>query len=144
MIQTREYKVEDLMSLDIQDWQKKPEFELNLEYCEFLKEHSYSAITILSGDKVLSVGGVIELWPGRGEVWHLLSKDCGKFMLGIHRFSVQFLDMMNDKFPRLETGCEVGWPEAHRWLGMLGFQHECLARKYMPSGRDMHIYTRVK
>lgn len=144
MIRTRPFEIDDLLGLDIQEWQKQPEFEISHGYAEFLKENSAKALTILAGDKVLSVGGVIELWTGRGEIWHLLSRDCGKWMTGIHRESVRFLDEANAIYPRLETGCEVEWPEAHRWLKMLGFEHERLARQYMPSGRDLDIYVRFK
>lgn len=144
MIHTRPFQIDDLLGLDIQDWQRQPEFELSREYGEFLLEHSAKALTIIAGDKVLSVGGAIEIWNGRAEIYHLLSKDCGKWMTGIHRESVRFLNEVNMIYPRLETGCEIEWPEAHRWLKMLGFERERRARKYMPSGRDLDIYVRIR
>lgn len=142
MITTRPFEIQDLLAIDIQEWQKQPEFEISLEYAEWLKENSYSAYTIFHDDKVLSVGGAIELWNGRAEIWHLLDKDCGEFMYGIHKVSCRFLDSLPHH--RLETGCEIGWPEAHRWLRMLKFEHERTARKYLPSGRDIDIYVRIR
>lgn len=144
MISVKPYECAHLMAMNVQDWQRQPEFEINDAYCEFLLENSVDARTIMAGDKVLSCGGVIELWPGRGEVWTMLDRDCGRWMKSIHSITTAFLDEHNNRYPRLETGCEIEWPQAHRWLKMLGFEHERTARKYMPSGRDLDIYVRIR
>lgn len=142
MTTTKPFEASDLASIDLQPWQRQPEFELNKDYGEWLFENSYCAHTIISGDKVVGAGGAIELWPGRAEVWLLLDKSAGAVMSGVHRITTRFLDAL--PHARVETGCEVEWPEAHRWLKMLGFEHERTARKYMPSGRDIDIYVRIR
>lgn len=142
MTTTKPFEASDLASIDLQPWQRQPEFEVNKAYGEWLAENSYCAHTIMHGYKVVGAGGAIELWPGRSEVWLLLDKSAGVVMNGIHRITTRFLDSL--PHARVETGCEIGWPEAHRWLKMLGFEHERTARKYMPSGRDIDIYVRIR
>lgn len=132
----------ELMALDVQEWQRKPEFELSVGYCEFLVQNSLLPSGIWHDGRLVAAGGAFEVWEGRAEVWMLLAKDAGKNFTGVHRMVKRFLDLM--PHARLETTCEVGWPEAERWLKMLGFEHERLARKYMPGGRDVHIYVRIR
>lgn len=142
MIQTRPFSYCDVLKIDLQPWQVQPEFQLNEQYGEWLQENSYCAYTILDGEMVIGAGGAIEIWNGRAEVWLLLDRKSGSVMNGVHRVVTRFLNALPHW--RVETGCEVQWPEAHRWLKMLGFEHERTARKYMPSGRDIDIYVRIR
>lgn len=142
MITTKPLCADDLMRLDVQQWQRVPEYEITPEYCAFLVDNSHSGVTVWADDKIICAGGAIEIWNGRAEVWTLIDKDAGPWMLGLTRVVERFVAMM--PFHRLETCCEVNWPQAHRWLKMLGFEHERLARKYLPSGRDVDIYVRIK
>lgn len=142
MTTTRPFEATDLLLIDLQPGQCKPEFRLDEQYGQWLKENSYCAYTIEHEGAVVAVGGAIELWPGRAEVWLLLDKRAGRIMSSVHRRVLRFITALPHH--RVETGCEIDWPEAHRWLKMLGFEHERTARKYMPSGRDIDIYVRIR
>ena len=142
MIHSRPLEAEHLMLLDVQPWQRMPEFEITHEYSQFLVDNSYSSFSIWNDDKILAAGGAVMLWEGRAEIWLLVDKMAGKSMFGLHKVARRFLDAM--PFRRLETGCEIEWSEAHRWLKMLGFEYEHRARKYTPTGRDLDIYVRIK
>jgi hypothetical protein len=142
MMTTKPFEASDLLQIDPQPWQRQPEFEFSQSYGEWLRDNSCCAYSIMRDDEVVGVGGAIEIWPGRAEIWLLLDKGAGAVMNGVHRIASRFIDSLPHH--RVETGCEVGWPEAHRWLKMLGFEHERTARKYMPSGRDIDIYVRIR
>lgn len=142
MITTRPLLAEELATLEVQPWQKMPEFELTPDYCTMLTEHSIMPTGMWIGETLVAAGGAVQIWEGRAEVWMLLSRRSGESFLGVHRVVRRFIDSM--PFSRLETTCELGWPEAKRWLELLGFEHERTARKYMPSGRDVDIYVRIK
>lgn len=139
---TKPFEASDLLLIDLQPWQVQPEFTIDESYGKWLEENSYCAYSIVHDEKVIGAGGAIEIWPGRAEVWLLLDKSSGKVMSGVHRIVTRFLKALPHH--RVETGCEVEWPEAHRWLKMLRFEHERTARKYMPSGRDIDIYVRIR
>jgi len=142
MTTTKPFAPADLLAIDLQPWQQQPEFSLTADYGEWLSSNSCCAYTIMHGDNVVGAGGAIEIWEGRAEAWLLLDKEAGRVMNGVHRIATRFLNALPHS--RVETGCEVGWPEAHRWLSMLGFDHERTARKYTPSGRDIDIYVRIR
>lgn len=142
MTTTKPFEADDLLAIDLQPWQRQPEFDLTADYGEWLKENSYCAYAIVNDGKIIGAGGAIEIWPGRAEVWLLLDKAAGVVMSSVHKITTRFLDSLPHS--RVETGCEIEWPEAHRWLRMLGFTHERMARKYMPSGRDIDIYVRIR
>lgn len=142
MIEIRQLLPDELAALDVQPWQRMPEFELTDEYCSFLCDHSIQPTGVWLGGHLVAAGGALEIWPGRAEVWLLLAASSGKNFLAVHRAVRRFLQIMPHR--RLETTCEIGWPQARRWLEMLGFERECTARGYMPSGRDIDIYVRVQ
>ena len=132
----------DLLLLKPQPWQCRPEYELTPDYCEFLQEHSEYAQTIWHNGQIVAAGGAVKIWENRAEVWMLLSADCGRAFVGVNRIANAFLDSL--PYRRIETTCEQGFEQAHRWLSMLRFRHECTAQAYMPDGRDIDIYVRIK
>lgn len=142
MMTTKPFAASDLLLIDPQPWQRQPEFEFSDTYGAWLRDNSCCSYSIMHNDKVVGVGGAIEIWPGRAEIWLLLDKGAGRCMSGVHRIATRFIEALPHH--RVETGCEIGWPEAHRWLKMLGFERESRARKYMPSGRDIDIYVRIR
>lgn len=142
MIEVRPLQPEELATLEVQPWQRKPEFALTEDYCQFICEHSVMPTGMWLDGVLVAAGGAVEIWPQRAEVWMLLAEASGRDFIGVHRVVRRFIDAM--PYARLETTCEIGWPQAKRWLEMLGFAHECLARKYMPGGRDVDIYVRIR
>lgn len=142
MVEAKPLIAADLMQLKPQPWQCKDEYSLTVEYCGYLEEHSSHAETIWHNGKIVAAGGAVPIWEGRAEVWMLLSVDCGPAFVGVNRIANRFLDSL--PYRRLETTCEIGWEQAMRWLAMLKFRRECTAQAYMPDGRDMEIYTRIK
>lgn len=99
---------------------------------------SFAAV---DGDEVLGVGGVLEYWDGRAAAWAILSGNCGRQFVKIHRAVLAFLTLK--KYRRLEATADVGFGPGHRWLEMLGFTLETpRMRGYMPNGADAAMYVR--
>lgn len=95
--------------------------------------------------QVVGCGGVRVIWAGRGEAWAFVGDVPRRAWPALHRVVLQVLDRLAADVPlrRIEASCCYGWPPGRRWLGMLGFTEEGLARAYGPDGRDFWRYARI-
>lgn len=100
------------------------------------------AWTVMHGTSI-ACGGIIEVWPGRGYVWALLSRRAGPHMLALTR--IARLAIKACKLPRLEMVCDARHAAACRWAAMLGFQRETYKplRAYLPGGAPAHLFARI-
>jgi len=99
----------------------------------------YAAV---EGNRVLALGGAVAQWPGRSFGWTLVADDIGRHMFGLHKTVSDWLDGHGEN--RIETVVLDGFEAGHRWVKMLGFEHEGLMRKWGPDGCDYHLYSRVR
>ena len=99
------------------------------------------AITVTLDGLPMVCAGLIEIWPGRAYAWALLDKDAGRVLLRATKEIRSRLD--RSSFARVEMAAAVDFEQASRWAMLLGFKRECLARKYLPDGRDAFIFVRV-
>lgn len=95
--------------------------------------------------RVVAAGGVRVIWRGRAEAWALIGAVPRGAWPALHRLVVRALDRLAADLGlrRIEASCAWGWPPGHRWLRLLGFTEEGLARAYGPDGRDFWRYARV-
>lgn len=101
--------------------------------------HSYTA---MCGDTPIACGGLVEHWPGRGELWGVLAGGWTKEFRAVHNATRRFLEVVRPR--RTEWAVAVDFPAAHRWARLLGFQLEVpRLRAYGPDGRDYALYVRV-
>lgn len=99
--------------------------------------------TMMGGGEVLGCAGVLPYWPGRGEAWTILSGDCGKYFISMHKAVKRFLDIC--PFKRVEATVDCYFEEGHRWIKMLGFELEApRMRKYTEDGGDYSLYSRIR
>jgi len=99
------------------------------------------AMAAVEGDRVLAMGGIVELWKDRGTAWGLLSADLARAMPVIHRVVWRVID--TSPLARIEAQVAVDHRAGQRWVRMLGFEHEGVARSYW-NGRDYDLFARVK
>lgn len=92
--------------------------------------------------QIMAIAGVIPQWSNRAIAWALISKYAGAHFIEIHRAVRRFL--IHCPFVRVEAQVDVGFPEANRWMNMLGFELEGYMRAYRPDGADMLLYARVR
>lgn len=86
-------------------------------------------------------GGLMGVWEGRCYAWTLLDRDAGPHMVGLTRAIRSLLDAA--QWRRIEMAVDAEFETGARWAVLLGFKRECLARKYLPNGRDAWVYVRV-
>lgn len=113
----------------------KPEYKTVLEGGFFL--------TAWAGSRCLGGAGVIEIWPGRGIAWSVLSREAGPYMLQLTRKVRQAVDLHPCR--RIEMTVLYDHGEGHKWARLLGFQIEAeRMRAYTINGDDVALYARVK
>lgn len=99
--------------------------------------------TGLADGRVVAVGGIADLCPGRAMMWSYMGLTAGKHMVSITKVARRLIDTVT--VARLEADVDVDFAPGHRWLKMLGFELETpRMRKYRPDGGDMAKYVRIK
>jgi len=104
------------------------------------------AFTLLFDGRPVACFGVFLHWEGVGRAWTFLSPEARSKPLSLHRSVKKALGRYidNNEIHRIEATVATDFPEATRWVERLGFDHECLMRKYAPGGFDHHLYARVQ
>ncbi|KAF7958209.1 hypothetical protein AWV80_01170 [Cupriavidus sp. UYMU48A] len=76
--------------------------------------------------------------------WAVIAADIGgSGMLALTRAVRRGMDVCTAQ--RIEVEVDSYFPQAHRWVQMLGgFEWEGRMRKYTPDGRDCDRYARVR
>ena len=96
----------------------------------------------------IGCAGIVMPWPGVGMVWMILSEDMESHGLWMTRTVKTFLAYMERVYQlhRLEAVALQESPRNQAWMTALGFQQERdgLATGYLPDGRSMVRYERVK
>lgn len=106
-----------------------------------------SCTTLFDGD-IVAVGGVIDFWPGVGEVWLMLTKQAKKHdIFGLIALTA-IEKKMNEliaahKLRRAEAQARVDFPEAIKMIKAFGFEYEGTRREYTPDGVDMNFYSKL-
>lgn len=115
------------------------------ERCLQVMKQSGPSFTLEVSEGIVFVGGVIILWPGRGQTWLLTTELVHTKPLLFHKSVARILDLVvgDYRLHRLEAAVAADWAEANKWIKRLGFTFEGLARKYTPGGRDAKLYARI-
>ena len=102
--------------------------------------------TVRHGGRVIGCGGLGVMWRGRAEAWCFVARDVPKTLWpALHRTVERTIAATARELGlrRIEASCAYGWPPGRRWLRLLGFQEECVARCYAPDGADFWKFARV-
>lgn len=93
--------------------------------------------------KPVAICGVVRQWEGRAIAWGLIGYNAGPHFVRITREVKKFLDTCGIR--RVEASADAGFPQAMRWLEMLGFKCETPEpmRGYGFDGRPCYLYARV-
>lgn len=135
------FEPEHLELIELQESQKLFKERFKNEYASHLIDSGpcYSAI---EDGIVYACAGVSIQWDNRAIVWSLLSKDVGRHFTRIHKAAFRLMDMVSIR--RIEAHVDPDFPEAHRWIKMLGFEFEGRMKAFSPYGDDMDLYARIK
>ena len=99
------------------------------------------AFAVINEGGVVALGGVRDVWPGRGVAWGLLANGIGATMVPVTRAVRRFLSVCPTR--RIEAEVAAGHEEGRRWVEMLGFEREGTMRAYW-GGKDFDLYARVR
>ena len=112
-------------------------------YAQALAAPTGGAKAALVDGVPIAAAGVLELWPGRGHAWALLSVHAGPHLGAITRAIRRQLEAL--PLRRIEMAVDAQFPEAVRWAYMLGFECETPEpmRNYLPNGGACYLFARV-
>jgi hypothetical protein len=83
--------------------------------------------------------------PGVMFAWALLTEKIAPAGMVIATKAIREAtnELLSNGCRRVETTARVGFPQAHRWLLMLGFEAEGTMRRFAEDGADHIMYSRV-
>lgn len=143
MITVIEFKADHLKALNIQQRQAYFREYLTDENLKSLEDAPGDAYTVMDGDEVIAVAGVMSYGDGRGLAWSYLSNVIGNRMLPLTKAVKRFLSIAN--YRRIEMVVDCDFTQAHRWAKALGFTMEAERMKaYGMTGKDCSLYAMVK
>ena len=99
------------------------------------------AWTVLSDNIPVCIWGKCPVWNGRSILWCLMGEGSRTCMKQIIELTGAVIVKMEEA--RIEATTRVGFKAGSRFLEHLGFQRECIMRKFSPYGDDEYLYARV-
>lgn len=102
-----------------------------------------TSFTLKYKGEILFCGGIVPKWEGCGGLWSILAgNQQTKFQI-VHKRVKKFFDEV--KIRRLEATVALDFPEAHRWVKLLGFECEApILKGFYRDGKDAALYARVR
>lgn len=94
--------------------------------------------------RIAGCGGILHQWPGRAIAWALIGRTKPQEWTAIvRRMKTIIAGAEAGSVWRLEAQANADFAPGCRLLELLGFERECLARRYTPAGGDAFFYVRV-
>lgn len=128
-----------LHGFSLREEQKIVAVDFTPEYANAL-QHAGPCFSAWAGCDVIAVAGLVTFWPGRAQVWALMSSRIKEYGGLVHRHVVRYLSGCFVK--RLECVIDPRFPESAAWAIRLGFQKESRMKQYGCYGQDMDMYVR--
>lgn len=97
------------------------------------------ASTLIIDDEIIMCGGVVEQWQGRHVLWAMLSDKAGKYLYRATKFGRR---LMETRDGRVEAIVRSDYPQAHRWVQLMGMKWHHHEERFLPGGIDADIYVR--
>jgi hypothetical protein len=101
------------------------------------------AWTAIENGVPIACAGIVQIWPGRGYAWALLSEQAGRWMLQITRAVRRAMALSGLR--RIEMAVDSVFEAGARWALLLGCVLETPQpmRGYLPDGRDAYLFSKV-
>ena len=110
-------------------------------------KNSWTAYTGYEDNKVIGVGGLVEIYPHLAEAWIVLLRNRGLPGLAYTR---KILKMWNKilvdhpRFERIQATVNEDFKEGIRFLDYLGFVNEGLMKKFGPDKSNFFRYAYIR
>jgi hypothetical protein len=144
-------EISDFQPTDADDIQPQPQQALELsaiaDWRAMIRTAASTgpAWTGRTHGRIIGCAGFSLRWTGRAHAWCVLADAIPQSAwIGIHRaVVVRMAQMQALGVWRIEA--EAAWQffPGNRWLRLLGFEYEGLARGFGPGGEDFNRYARV-
>lgn len=144
MIEVRQLRPEHFDDLDLKEVHSGEE-----SFIEAVKDSidnpKFHGFTICWKYKPIAVVGGFHLWPGFAEILAFVSKDVSQCPIAFSKKCKTMLDntMRMLGLNRMQMTIKDGH-DLDKWARLMGFEFECLMRKYGPDGSDHKLYGRVR
>lgn len=112
-----------------------PAYQAEMVKCE----GSWAAV---ADGVTMGVGGMIDLGGGRAYAWTLIAAGIGRHFVALHR--AVWRALLGAPYHRIEMHVDPAHDAAVRWAIMLGFDFECVARRFFPDRSDAYLFARVR
>lgn len=144
MVYLTEFDIEhfDRMELKPDGWVKRDTRPMIEAY-----SRTGPTLTLMDNDRIICCGGVAcGAWRGFGEFWLVPSIHVRAYMKSVFKNSRDFINDVIDKLDlyRVQATIREADTVAVGWIEHLGFERECLMRKFGPDGENHYLYARVK
>ena len=118
-------------------------FTEKLRACEY--SDSAPSYSVFVGDKLLLVGGVVNIWPGVAESWCIGTTLTEKYPIAFYKVVRYIHDEMIEIYNlhRLQCNCWEGHKRSLKWLGKMGFSIEGFMRSYSTSKDGYYLLAKV-
>lgn len=143
-VEIHQSKVSDLSSLDMRTQEIEMFSYLPSDHAAELIENSISWTNKIE-DKIISIIGFFDLWPGVCQIWALPDKSINKYIRSHLRCVNKMMEehFYNSSRHRMQT-FSLNDDLHNRWMGWLNFEFEGTMKRYGPEHKDYNIWAKVK
>ena len=134
---------EDFLHIEIQPMQTLRGVVLNMSMAQAVMKISHALTVLDAKNRVLAIAGVTETQPDTIFVWVFLSKDAGRYMLGLTRLLRRAMRENTRGYKTIETLVRSDFGPGHRWAKMFGFACVQPGRSRDPDGILEDLYRRA-
>ena len=102
------------------------------------------AVTGFIGTKPAAVFGFVSIWQGVSEAWLIADRSARAMPMTLTRMGIRVMDIakISMGLHRVQITVRTTDKRAHNWALAIGFQEECVMRKYGPDGIDYFLMAR--
>ena len=134
---------EDFLHIEIQPMQTLRGVVLNMSMAKAVLKISHALTVLDAKNRVLAIAGVTETQPDTIFVWVFLSKDAGRYMLGLTRLLRRAMRENTRGYKTIETLVRSDFGPGHRWARLFGFECVQQRRSKDPDGNFEDLYRRA-
>jgi hypothetical protein len=103
-----------------------------------------NAFSIFKDGEIIAIAGWVPTVQNFCQIWFFASQKLDQmFDKYVYNAFKMILNVAQSEWERIETSCKEN-KRNKRFLEFLGFNQECLMKKYGFNGEDMYLYAWVK
>lgn len=127
----------------------RPEQQMEMENVEKwakVNREGGPAYSAYHEDTLLACAGVRILWPGAGEAWAIFSREIVNFKKEAYIYTITELKRIieENKLNRVQAHAQEDFPLAGKFLEGIGFERECLMRRFLPNDGNAFLYAWIR